>query len=139
MAAGVPAGTTLTCPRCKALRPFVNVNGGTTYRCGGCEWRFTLSAVTPTGTSNGAITAGSSVAISVASGGTSFTSGMKLLYDTGTSAEVVTVGAGATGTSIPVPGGFAKSHNTAATFGQLSITPTDTASDAVPAAPGYGF
>lgn len=42
MVAGVPAAVTLTCPRCKTLRSFFNVDGGTLFRCGGCEWYWTL-------------------------------------------------------------------------------------------------
>jgi len=49
---GVPVATQLRCPRCKILRSFVNVNGGTTFRCAGCEWYLTLSAVAPTGATN---------------------------------------------------------------------------------------
>lgn len=45
-ATGVPTSFLQVCPRCKALRLWVNVNGGTTYRCGGCEWSWTLQ--TPT-------------------------------------------------------------------------------------------
>jgi hypothetical protein len=29
MAVGVPTAYQLTCPRCKTLRPFINIDGGT--------------------------------------------------------------------------------------------------------------
>jgi hypothetical protein len=139
MAVAVPASVTVTCPREKVLRLFVNLDGGVTHRCTGCEWQFTFSAVSPTGTDTATVTAGSTTAITVASGGASFTSGMKLLFDTGTNAEVVTVGPGSTGTNVPVPGGFAKSHSANATFGQLQVAPSFAVADTVPAAPGWGF
>lgn len=141
--AAIPVSAMIICPRCKALRSFVNVSaGGVTYRCGGCEWTFSFTAVAPTGTSNAAIvTPLTTFAISVASGGASFTSGMKLLYDTGVSAEVVTVTATGTATNIPVAGGFSKTHLTAVTFGQLAIVSTyaGAGQEAVPNAPGWGF
>lgn len=143
MAGAIPASAVVSCPRCKALRLFVNVSAGSTlFRCGGCEWTYTFSTQAPTGTTNAAITTPSTTfALSVASGGASFTSGMVLYVDTTTSAEVVTVIGAATGTSIPVPSGFAKSHLTATAFGQLLISSTfaATGEEAVPAAPGWGF
>lgn len=122
MVAGTPAAVTLTCPRCKATRLFVNIDGGTSFRCGGCEWPFSLTAVAPTGTSTAPLSVGGT-AITVASGGASFTTGMLLLYDTGTSAEVLTVTATGSATSIPVTPAI-KAHLTAATFGQLLNSPT---------------
>jgi hypothetical protein len=126
--------------------------GGIQYRCGGCEWLFGLTAVAPTGTSNAAIvTPATTFSISVASGGASFTAGMLLLYDTGVNAEVLRVNATGSATVIPIgsgavtPGevqtGFAKAHLTAATFGQLALTPSLGAAgeQAVPAAAGWGF
>ncbi len=50
MSVGVPTGVALKCPRCRVLRPFVNVDGGTLFRCGACEWYWTLSTQAPTGT-----------------------------------------------------------------------------------------
>lgn len=139
MAGAIPASVTGTCPRCGTLRLLENISGGgVQFRCNGCEWLLTMSAGTPNGTSNAAVTAGTTTAISVASGGASFTSGMLILYDTGSSAEIVTVSGTATATSIPVPGGFIKSHLTAATFGQLAIAPSLTI-ETVPPAPGWGF
>jgi hypothetical protein len=137
---GVPAAAWLTCPRCTAPRTMVNVDGGVLCACGGCEWQIALSTQAPTGTTNAAITAGST-AISVASGGASFISGMLLLIDTSTGAEVVTVVGSATNTSIPVPGGFLKNHGSGATFGQLltSSALTGVGQAMVPAAPGWGF
>ena len=139
MAAGVPSDVLLTCPRCHALRLFVNVDGGTLFRCGGCEWYFTLSTQAPTGTTNAAAVQGAT-AISVASGGASFTSGMKILWDTGSSAEVVTATATGTATSIPVTAAI-KAHNSAVVIGQLLISSTfsGVGEDAVPNLPGWGF
>jgi hypothetical protein len=139
---GIPAQPTefaVTCPRCKALRLFVAVDGQTLYRCGGCEWYFTFGTQAPTGTSNGAITAGVTVAVPVASGGASFTNGMFLWLDAGLLTEVVQVVGSSSGTSIPVPGGFQKTHLTAMAFGQLLAAPTYTVAGRVPNAGGYGF
>jgi hypothetical protein len=114
--------------------------GNLSGRCSGCEWTFSFTTQSPTGTTNAAITAGSSTAISVASGGASFTNGMKLLLDTGQNAEVVTVTGTPTATSIPVPR-FVRSHNSAVTFGQLLISSTYSGAgqEQVPAAAPYGF
>ncbi len=138
--AEIPVSALVTCPRCKALRSFVNVSaGGVTYRCSGCEWTFTFTAVAPTGTSTASVTT-ASTAITVASGGASFTAGMKLLYDTGANAEVVTVSATGTATNIPIAGTFAKPHGNT-TFGKLAISSTyaGVGQEAVPNAPGWGF
>jgi hypothetical protein len=122
MAAGVPAALTLRCPRCRILHSFVNVDGGTQFRCSGCEWPFTLSAVAPTGAATATVAAGAT-AITVASGGASFTAGMLLLVDTLANAEVVTVTSTGSATSIPVTA-FIKGHTTGYTFGQLANNPT---------------
>lgn len=122
MAQGVPAVVLLTCPRCHFPREFINIDGGTAFRCQGCEWPFTLSAIAPAGTATAALALGGT-AITVASGGASFTSGMLLLYDTGTSAEVLRVTATGSATSIPVTAAI-KAHLTGATFGQLQVAPT---------------
>jgi hypothetical protein len=141
--ATTPASVLVICPRCKCLRSFVNVSaGGVTYRCSGCEWTFTFTAQAPAGTATAAVvTPATTLAITVASGGASFTAGMYLLYDTGLNAEVVRVTTTGTATSIPVAGGFAKTHLTAVTFGQLLISSTyaGTGQEAVPNAPGWGF
>jgi hypothetical protein len=115
------------CPRCKTLRSFVNVSaGGVQYKCSGCEWTFTFTAVAPTGTLSAAIvTPASATALTVASGGASFTNGMRLLIDTSVNAEVAQVTGTPTGTSIPVPlGSLAKAHSNGAAFGQLAISIT---------------
>lgn len=149
MAGAIPANVTVVCPRCKIVRPFVDVSaGGLQYRCGACEWTFTLTAVAPTGTGTAAVAAGGTT-ITVASGGASFTNGMTLVYDTGGVPEVVVVNGAATGTSIPVAGqwagqsrgGFAKAHGINAAFGQLGLSSTFGAvgEEAVPAAAGWGF
>jgi hypothetical protein len=140
VAVAVPQAIRLTCPRCRTLRPFLALDGGTNFRCAGCEWQWTLVTQAPTGTSNAALSAGGT-AIGVASGGASFTNGMQLLYDTGQLAEVLTVNGSATGTSIPVTAA-SRSHSSAATFGQLLVSQTYTGYgvDGVPIpTPGWGF
>jgi hypothetical protein len=140
MAVAVPTTIRLTCPRCRTLRQFLGIDGATGFRCKGCEWLFTLSAVAPTGTSNAALAAGGT-AIGVVSGGASFTNGMVLLYDTGQLTEVLTVNGSATGTSIPVTAAI-RSHSSGATFGQLADTVTYTSfgvGGAVVPNPGWGF
>src|SRR5260221_12574950 len=101
MSTGVPAAQALTCPRCKVLRKFVNVDTATLYRCGGCEWYFTLGTQAPAGTDTATLAAGGT-ALTVASGGASFTNGMLLLFYTGVNAEVLRVTSTATATNIPV-------------------------------------
>jgi hypothetical protein len=139
MVQGVPAAVTLTCPREKILRRFGNIDGGVTYRCSGCEWTYTLGTQAPTGTTNASASVGA-VTISVASGGASFTSGMKILWDTGTAAEVVTATATGSATSIPVTACI-KAHNSAVAIGQLLVSSTyaGVGEDAIPVAPGWGF
>lgn len=141
--AAIPTNALVICPRCKALRSFVNVSqGGILYRCSGCEWSFSFTAVAPTGTASAAITVpATTFAITVASGGASFTAGMYVLYDVGPLAEVVKVTTTGTATNIPVAAGFAKPHLTAVTFGQLAISSTyaGVGQEAVPGAPGWGF
>jgi hypothetical protein len=133
---GVPLAVRLSCPKCKTLRSFVNADGGVTFRCSGCEWFWSLTAGSPSGTATAPLAQGGT-AITVASGGASFTSGMQVLYDTGASAEVLTVGPGATGTSVPVSAAV-KAHLTGATFGKLVLTPTlnGAGQQAVPQLPG---
>lgn len=138
---GMPVDVRLTCPRCKLLpRLFVAVDGKTLYRCNGCEWYFTLGTQAPTGTDTATLAVGGT-AITVASGGASFTSGMLILFDTGTNTEVLTVAAGATGTNIPLSTPAIKAHLANATFGQLLISSTlgGVGQDQVPANPGWGF
>jgi len=140
MAVAVPTAVRLTCPRCRTLRLFTAVDGATTFRCAACEWYYTLSAVAPTGTSSATLVAGGT-AITVASGGASFTAGMLLLYDTGQNTEVLSVTANGSATSIPVSAA-ARGHASAVTFGQLAVSPRDTAyggGDAVIPNPGWGF
>lgn len=140
MVQGVPAAVLLTCPREKIIRSFANVDGGVTFRCSGCEWFYGLTTRAPTGTTNAAASAGAA-AISVASGGASFTAGMKVLWDTGTAAEVVTVTATGSATSIPVTPAI-KGHSSAVVIGQLLVSPSFSGvgeSDAIPAAAPWGF
>jgi hypothetical protein len=139
MVQGVPAAFLLRCPKERQLRRFVNVDGGTVFRCSGCEWYWTLGTQAPTGTSTAVLNAGGT-AITVASGGASFTSGMLLLYDTAGSvnAEVLTVTTTGTATNIPVSAAV-KGHLTGALFGQLLVSPTLTGFglDAVPNSSPY--
>jgi hypothetical protein len=106
MVAGTPTAISLVCPRCKILRRFGAVDGGTLFRCSACEWYWTFSTQAPTGTTNAQSGLGSSpflpVSLPVASGGASFTNGMLLLVGAGSAAEVVQVNGTPTGTSIPV-------------------------------------
>jgi rubredoxin len=146
--AAIPADVTLTCPRCKQLRTFIDVNGATQYRCSGCEWLFNLTTIAPTGTTNASRAPGTNT-LPVASGGASFTNNMTLLVDTSTNAEVVQVNGTSTATSIPVAGqwtgetrdGLAKNHASGITFGQLALVPVagGVGQQAVPANPGWGF
>jgi hypothetical protein len=139
MSVGVPTAVTLTCPRCKTLRRFVAVDGGTLYRCAGCEWYWTLSTQAPTGTDTATLAVGGT-SLTVGSGGASFSTGMLLLFDTGTNAEVLKVTSTGTATNIPVSAAI-KAHLANATFGQLVISSTlgGVGQDAVPGNPPYGF
>lgn len=140
MAVAVPQVVRLTCPRCRALRNFPSIDGGVLYRCAGCEWSWTLATQAPTGTASATLAAGGT-AITVASGGASFTNGMQLLYDTGTASEVLTVNGAATATNIPVTPAI-RAHNSAVTFGQLLIGLSYTGigdQGAVIPNPGWGF
>lgn len=112
-----PVAASLLCPRCKFTGLFVNIDGGLTYRCARCEWIFTLSAVAPTGTSTAGLAAGG-LAITVASGGASFTAGMVLLFDpaVAVNAEPLTVTATGSTTNIPVTAAT-KAHNSGASQG----------------------
>jgi len=143
MVATIPVNSLALCPRCKALRSFIDVSaGGVLYRCSGCEWQFTFTAVAPTGTATAAVvTPATTLAITVASGGASFTAGMRLLYDVGALAEVVVVTTTGTATNIPVAGGFARAHANSVTFGQLAVNPSFSAAgeQLVPGNPGWGF
>ena len=133
-----PTAVTLTCPRCHALRRFTAIDGISLYRCSACEWYWSFTAVAPAGTASAVLNAGGT-AITVASGGASFTGGMTLLYDNGTvNAEILTVTSTGSATSIPVTAA-ARSHLTAVTFGQLAVAPTYGAVDAVIPAPGWGY
>jgi|SRR6516162_7467018 len=138
--AAQPTTLRLTCPRCRCLRMFVAIDGVVTYRCSACEWYYRLSPVAPTGTASAGLAAGGT-AITVASGGASFTSGMLLLIDTGTASEVVTATATGSATSIPVTAAV-RAHLSGFTFGQLSIAPRDSGfgvGGAVIPAPSWGY
>jgi hypothetical protein len=135
-----PQAMYLSCPRCRTRRRFNAIDGGYSFRCAGCEWYYTLSVAAPTGTASAVLAAGGT-AVTVASGGASFTNGMLLLYDVGQLSEVLTVNGVATATSIPVAAA-ARGHLTGVTFGQLAIAPTYGGigvGDAVIPAPAWGF
>src|SRR6516164_2199417 len=130
--AAQPTTLRLTCPRCRCLRMFVAIDGVVTYRCSACEWYYRLSPVAPTGTASAGLAAGGT-AITVVSGGASFTSGMLLLIDTAT--------ATGSATSIPVTAAV-RAHLSGFTFGQLSIAPRDSGfgvGGAVIPAPSWGY
>jgi hypothetical protein len=132
--------STATCPRCHCPATMVSIDAGTTWRCARCEWSWTFGTQAPTGVTNAVITAGTTLAIPVASGGASFTTGMMVLVDTGILTETVKVTATGSGTSIPVVG-FTKSHASGAAFGQLLVSSTLAVSGGagVPGAPGWEF
>lgn len=90
----------------------VNYNA-TLYAVAGVD-----TLVTPTSTASATITLGAT-AITVASGGTSFTNGMVVSIIDGNNTELVTVGAGATGTNVPISA-TAHAHASGVTFGQFS-------------------
>jgi hypothetical protein len=74
----------------------------------------------PTSVTSGSVVA-TGTALPVASGGASYTNGMVVVVQDGNSTEVVTVGAGSTGTSVVVSA-LAFDHGTGVTFGQLSAS-----------------
>lgn len=74
--------------------------------------------VTPTNTLSADATGGAT-ALTVAANGTDFTNGMVISIIDGNSTEIVTVGAGATATNVPVSA-TANAHLTGVTFGQFS-------------------
>jgi hypothetical protein len=134
----VPAAYFLACPRCHFTRSFMMLDN-VTGRCSGCEWTFSLAAQSPTGTGTAVLNAGGT-AITVVSGGVSFTNGMRLLYDTAQNAEVLTVNGSASATNIPVTAAV-RGHSASVTFGQLLISSTYSGlgQAQVPAAAPYGF
>jgi hypothetical protein len=116
------------------------IDGGTLIRCSACEWPHSIGTQAPTGTASAILAAGGT-AITVASGGASFTSGMVLAYDTGLATEILTCAGGSTATNIPVSAAV-KGHLSAVTFGQLNLTLTLAGQfglEQVPPNPGYGF
>lgn len=200
MAPGIPLDSPTLCPRCGFTWNFLDVDGGTNYRCGGCEWWFGLglfTAASPAVPASGvpATNTTGSLMIVTISGGTTVTTvlvngvsagsgdgvyqvpaggtisvayvaapawvwalpalsstiaagatalpiaaaspavavGTQLLIDTGTSAELLTVGSGSTTTSIAIPAGTSKAHNSATAFGTPKLTP-EFGSQAVPPA-----
>lgn len=139
MAVATPTAIRLTCLRCKTPRQMVQIDGGTLLRCSACEWPHSMAPVAPTGTATAGLAAGAT-AITVASGGASFTGGMVLIYDTGLLTEILTVTSTGSATSIPVSAA-AKTHLTGATFGQLAVTLSlsGVGLEQVPGNPGYGF
>jgi hypothetical protein len=73
---------------------------------------------TPTSTASAQIAQGAT-AITVASGGASFTNGMVISIIDGNNTELVVVGAGSTGTSVVVAA-TANAHASGVTFGQFN-------------------
>lgn len=76
------------------------------------------SVASPTDTLSADASA-SGTALTVASGGASFTAGMVVFIEDGNSSEIVTVGAGSTGTSVVVSA-LQFDHATGVKFGQLA-------------------
>lgn len=77
---GLPSSMLQVCPRCKILRIFVNVDGGATFRCGGCEWYWSLGEPTivapgvPASTVTATNTTGTVVAVAISANGATITS-----------------------------------------------------------------
>jgi hypothetical protein len=75
------------------------------YRCGGCEYQLTFGAGSNPLSTSGALTAGTSTALSFASGGTQFSLiGSVLFINDAALSEIVVVNGTATGTSVPISG-----------------------------------
>lgn len=117
----------------------VQIDGGARVLCAGCEWPMLVGTQAPTGTATATLAVGGT-AITVASGGASFTTGMVLAYDTGLNTEILTVTSTGSATSIPVTAAT-KAHSSAVTFGQLAVSLAlpGFGLEAVPPNPGYGF
>lgn len=97
------------------LAPGQSINQAFTvdvYAVGGVN-----SIVSPTDTLSAPVSA-AGTALTVTAGGTSFTNGMVISIIDGNSTEVVTVGAGATTTNIPVSA-LAFDHASGTAFGQF--------------------
>lgn len=92
--------------------PFVNQN---IYACANAN-----NVVAPTDTLSSPATSGAT-ALTVASGGASFTNGMIISINDGVNTELVTVGTGSTGTSVVVSA-TAHAHATGVTFGVFQST-----------------
>jgi hypothetical protein len=92
--------------------PFVNQN---IYACANVN-----NITTPTDTLSAPASA-AATALTVASGGASFTNGMVISINDGVNTELVTVGSGSTGTSVVVSA-TAHAHATGTTFGQFQST-----------------
>lgn len=75
------------------------------------------SVVSPTNTLSAPVSA-AGTALTVAANGTDFTNGMVVSIEDGVKSELVTVGAGATGTNIPVSA-LAFDHASGVAFGQF--------------------
>lgn len=141
-APAIPA-TGVAATNSNAYTILVTVSGGTMtgntlvngVSAGAADGTFTVPA-------GQTITISYSVAPSwtLAAPGTLFTSGMAVLIDSGTNAEVVTAGAGATATNVPVTA-LLKAHASAVLAGRLAVNPqfTQAGTELVPAAPGWGF
>jgi hypothetical protein len=128
----------LSCPRCGTTRILTTVDGTVTHFCGGCEWTFTLGTTSPTGTLSGSHNAGMNH-LTLASGGASFTNGMFMLIDSGTTLETNWVNGTATGTNVPLAVPLSKQHGNGTTFAQLAVMPKFSGVQAVPARGNWGF
>lgn len=108
--ANVTAATGFPLPAGASLQ--VNF-AGTIYAVAGQD-----TTVTPTNTASAPVTQGATT-ITVASGGASFTNGMVVAIQDGNSSELVTVGAGSTGTTVNISA-TTKAHASGVAFGQFS-------------------
>lgn len=74
MVQAVPVDDTLACPRCGFSFNFLNIDGGQTYLCTGCEWKFALGTpvintpAVPATTVTATNTSGSVVAVTITGG-----------------------------------------------------------------------
>ena len=97
----VPQQLSATCPRCHAYRTMSAANDGQWgFICNGCEWGMLIGAGASPLVVTSAPAAGAT-ALTVAAGGTQFSSGQWLYY-AGATPEVVQVTGAPTATNIPV-------------------------------------
>lgn len=116
VSAGAP--TTIALPPLGKLRLPNMAAGGTIWAVSGFE------QVSPRGTVITATTALGGTTLTTAAGGTFFTAGMWLVVEPGTPRQEVAQVNGSNAGSVFTNGPLTYSHGTAATFAQLTATPT---------------